>query len=273
MWNSSFNFAKNTSKVIELTPDIHTLVYSTAIDGTGAFGFATIVNKDSGATWGQLRGTGILKNANGVPILNADGTYQPVLNDYFGSVLPDFTGGFFNSFSYKNLSLAIGIDFQKGGKFFSLSEMWGNFSGLYKETAELNDKGKNVRDAVADGGGVHVKGVDKDNKPVDMYVEGYDYFHQFYFSNKIAEPYIHDASYIKLRSISFGYDLPVKKIFKADNNPIQKITVSLVGQNLWLLARAKDNTNWDPSELGNKYGENGGLPSTRSYGFSIKLGF
>jgi hypothetical protein len=248
-------------------------VYSTAIDGTGAFGFATIVNKDSGATWGQLRGTGIKKNANGVPILNADGTYQPVLNDYFGSVLPDFTGGFFNSFSYKNLSLAIGIDFQKGGKFFSLSEMWGNFSGLYKETAELNDKGKNVRDPVADGGGVHVKGVDKDNKPVDMYVEGYDYFHQFYFSNKIAEPYIHDASYIKLRSISFGYDLPVKKIFRGDNNPIQKITVSLVGQNLWLLARAKDNTNWDPSELGNKYGENGGLPSTRSYGFSIKLGF
>lgn len=273
VWNSSFNFAKNTSKVIELTPDIHTLVYSTAIDGTGAFGFATIVNKDSGATWGQLRGTGIKKNANGVPILNADGTYQPVLNDYFGSVLPDFTGGFFNSFSYKNVNLAIGIDFQKGGKFFSLSEMWGNFSGLYKETAELNDKGKNVRDPVADGGGVHVKGVDKDNKPVDMYVEGYDYFHQFYFSNKIAEPYIHDASYIKLRSISFGYDLPVKKIFRGDNNPIQKITVSLVGQNLWLLARAKDNTNWDPSELGNKYGENGGLPSTRSYGFSIKLGF
>lgn len=273
VWNSSINFARNNSKVIELTPDIHTLVYSSGISGTGAFGFATIVNKDSGAVWGQLRGTGIKKNAAGLPILNADGTFQPVLNDYFGSVLPDFTGGFFNNFSYKNINLSVGIDFQKGGKFFSLSEQWGNFSGLYKETAELNDKGKNVRDAVADGGGVRVKGVDKDGHPADMYVEGYDYFHQFYFANKMAEPFIHNASYIKLRSMSLGYDLPVNKIFKGDNPPIQRITVSLVGQNLWLIARSKDNTNWDPSELGNKYGENGGLPSTRSYGFNIKLGF
>lgn len=272
-WSTSLNLARNNSKVIELAPDVHTLVYNSDLSGTGAFGFATIVNKDSGATWGQLRGTGIKKNAAGQPILNEDGTYQPVLNDYFGSVLPDFTGGFFNNFTYKDFNLAVGIDFQKGGKFFSLSEMWGNFSGLYKETAELNDKGKNVRDPVADGGGVHVKGVDSDNKPVDMYVEGYDYFHQFYFSNKIAEPYIHDASYIKLRSISIGYELPVKKIFRGKASPFQRVNFSLVGQNLWLLARAKDNTNWDPSELGNKYGENGGLPSTRSYGFSVKLGF
>lgn len=271
-WESTLNFAKNNSKVIKLAPDVHTLLYASGTTGTSSFNFVSIVNKDEGAEWGQLRGTGILKNEQGIPILNDDGTYKPKLNDYFGSVLPDFTGGFFNSFNYKGVTLTAAIDFQKGGKFFSLSEQWGNFSGLFEPTAALNDKGKNVRDPVADGGGVRVQGVDVNNNKIDMYVEGYDYFHQFYFSNRMAEPYIHDASYIKLRSMSLGYSLPVDKIFKG-GSAFRTINVSVVGQNLWLIARDKNNKNWDPSELGNRYGENGGLPGTRSIGFNVTLGF
>lgn len=106
-----------------------------------------------------------------------------------------------------------------------------------------------------------------------MYVEAIDYFQQFYGSNQMAEPYIHNASYIKLRSASLGYDIPVDKIFKGSKRPIQRINLSVVGQNLWLIAKSKDNIHWDPSELANTYGENGGLPSTRSVGVSLKLGF
>lgn len=272
-WNATLNFARNNSKVIELTPDIHNLVLSTGEAGTSAFNFVRIVNRDSGAVWGQLRGTGIKKDDQGRPIINSDGTYQPQLNDYFGSVLPNFTGGFYNNFTYKGFSLSIGIDFQQGGKFFSLSEQWGNFSGLYKETAATNDNGKNVRDPVSEGGGVRVQGVDENGHDVDMYVEAIDYFQQFYGSNQMAEPYIHNASYIKLRSASLGYDIPVDKIFKGSKRPIQRINLSVVGQNLWLIAKSKDNIHWDPSELANTYGENGGLPSTRSVGVSLKLGF
>ena len=68
-------------------------------------------------------------------------------NKHFGSVLPKFTGGFYNTLSYKGITLSAAIDFQKGGKFFSLSEQWGNSGGLLDATAAINDRGFNVRDA------------------------------------------------------------------------------------------------------------------------------
>lgn len=77
-----------------------------------------------GQEWGQLYGTGIKRDANGNAVLNDSGLYVYEPNKAFGSVLPEFTGGFFNSFSYKGVTLSATIDFQKGGKFFSLSEQW-----------------------------------------------------------------------------------------------------------------------------------------------------
>ena len=52
--------------------------------------------------------------------------------------------------------------------------MWGSYSGLTARTAVANDKGNPIRDAVADGGGVHVFGVDNTGRPVDYYVEAQD---------------------------------------------------------------------------------------------------
>src|SRR5690606_18987295 len=129
---------------------------------------------------GQLRGAGFATDANGNRILNANGLYVVEQNKFFGSILPDFTGGMLNTFAYKNFNLTAAIDFQKGGKFFSLSENWGLYSGLLEETAGLNDKGVPKRDPVADGGGVHVTGIDENGSPVDMYVEAMSYYGQWY---------------------------------------------------------------------------------------------
>ena len=73
----------------------------------------------------------------------------------------------------KDFTVIANFDYQIGGKFFSLSDMWGTFSGLTAKTSGLNDKGIPIRDPVADGGGVHVFGVMKlTYSPVDYYVEG-----------------------------------------------------------------------------------------------------
>ncbi|MFX9035006.1 hypothetical protein ABTN36_18545, partial [Acinetobacter baumannii] len=86
-------------------------------------------------------------------------------------VVPKTNGGIVNSFSYKNFTFGFNLDYQVGGQFFSLSEMWGNFSGILAETAAINDNGKNVRNDVGAGGGVHVIAVSSvDQKtPVDKY--------------------------------------------------------------------------------------------------------
>ncbi len=161
------------------------------------------------------------------------------------------------------------MDYQKGGKFFSLSENWGQYSGLLEETAALNDKGNNVRDAVADGGGVHVVGVTENGDPYDDYVEATSYFTQWY-ANRLAEPFIHDASYIKLRELSLSYDFA--RLF--ESNFIKGVQIGFVARNIWRIAVAKDNVHrWDPSELARTYGEGGQLPGTKSYGFNIRLSF
>ena len=264
-WSLVANWATNESTIVSLPGDLQ------AINGPGGsddWGFVSVVHQ-LGGEWGQLRGTGIKRDANGTPVVRADGTYDYVADQYFGSILPDFTGGFINTFSYKNLSLTAAIDFQKGGKFFSLSEMWGGYSGLTEETAVLNDNGVNIREPLANQGGVRVQGVDAGGTAVDTYVPALSYWAQFQ-PNRIAEPFIHNADYIKLRDISLTYTLPGTVV----NGLFDSASISVVGRNLWLISVADDNTHrWDPSEMSQSYGENAQLPSTRSLGMNLRLTF
>jgi hypothetical protein len=145
------------------------------------------------------------------------------------------------------------------------------FSGLLEGTAAINDKGKNVRDDVADGGGVHVVGVDAaDGKTkVDVYISAYDYFHQFYYQ-QIAEPFVHDLTFVKLREISLGYRIPVNKLGNI-GKAFQGANISIIARNPWLIYRGSDN--FDPSEISFNHGEDGQMPGTRSIGFNLKLNF
>jgi TonB-linked SusC/RagA family outer membrane protein len=268
-WDVTFNAARNRSRVIKLTDGVNAIeAESSGFNNADDFGYIRVYNKtnaDGGSNaWGQLRGNGI-RYKDGQPVLNEDGTYAYDENVYFGSALPDFTGGIFNSLTYKNFQLNISIDFQKGGKYFSLSNFWGEYSGLYSETAATNDKGMNVRDDVANGGGVHVKGVDENGNPVDKYVSAYDYYHQF-GNNSIVNNSLFDASYVKLREISLGYNIPLK-----NKSIVQSLSVSLVARNPWLIYLA--NRNFDVSELSQRFTESGQQPGTRSIGLGLKASF
>lgn len=264
-WNLLANWATNKSTIISLPGDLQSI---NGAGGSDDWGFVQVVHQ-LGKEWGQLRGTGFVYDDNGNRVIRSNGSYAYESGKVFGSILPDFTGGVVNTFNYKNLSLTASIDFQKGGKFFSLSEMWGGYSGLTAETAELNNNGVNVRDALEDGGGVHVTGVYADGTPADTYVEAQTYWGQFQ-PNRIAEPFIHDADYIKLRDVSLTY--LIKGSFV--NDAFDTASISVIGRNLWLISVADDNIHeWDPSEMSQSYGENAQLPSVRSFGMNIKLTF
>ncbi len=264
-WNITVNFAQSNNEIVALSEDINAQVMNSSYFATRTG--ARVVNV-VGEQWGQLRGGGFKTDANGNRILDANGFYTAAPDTYFGSVLPDFTGGMFNALTWKDISLSFNLDFQKGGKYFSLSQSWGYFSGLFAQTAATNDKGKNVRDAVADGGGVHVVGVSATGEKIDKYVDAHDYFTQFYF-RRIGEEFIFDATYVKLRELAIGYNIPVQKL---GLNSIHRAQISLVARNPWLIY-AK-NRNFDPSELGQyNFGEHGQFPGTRSFGFNLKLGF
>lgn len=226
-----------------------------------------------GKDWGQLVGGGYTRGANNLPEIDpATGLYITGDANYdWGSIVPKITGGLQNLFTYKNFVVNASLDYQFGGRFFSLTESWGMYSGDIDYTAANNDRGKSVRDPVTNGGGVHVKGVSSvDGKtPIDMYVDGFTYFHQFYGA-QIAEPFVHKLSFVKLREISLGYNLPVKK-WGFSSKFVQSATVSVVARNLWLIYSAS--RNFDPSEISDVYGENGQLPATRSLGANLSFTF
>ncbi|HCT31133.1 MAG TPA: hypothetical protein DIW31_10480 [Bacteroidales bacterium] len=267
IWDATLNYGKSNPTIESLPQGLKSMA---APGGSDDWAFIATIH-ELGAKWGQLRGTAVKKDENGNKVVNPDGTYVIETGQYLGSILPDFTGGLINSVTlYDMVTISAAIDFQKGGKFFSLSEMWGEYTGILKETAADNDKGNSVRDAVADGGGVHVKGVLEDGTPFDGYCEGYDYFTQFN-ANVIASQFIHNATYVKLRDVSVSFNVP-KKWLKSTF--ISTASVGFVGRNLWLMYVAKDNKHgWDPSEMSQSWGENAQLPGTRSFGFNVKLTF
>lgn len=253
------------NKIVSIAPGITRIVTASgAFSGSSA---AYTVN-EVGQPWGQMFGGGF-KRINGVPQLTSSGLFIRQADTKFGSVLPDYTGGVQNTFNiFKNFTVNVNIDFQYGGKYFSLSDHWGTFSGLTARTAILNDKGNSVRDDVADGGGVHVFGVDATGKAVDYYVEAQTYYHQFRNAN-IAEDNVYDLTFVKMRELSLGYRIPVEKL--AIGKFVKTAVFSVVSTNPWLIYTK--NRDFDPSQISNVYGEDGQFPGTRAVGVNLRVGF
>jgi len=253
-------------KVVEISNKYN--VQQIVVANNAFTGVPFLVQK-AGHAWGQIFGAGILRNSSGIPILDAGGFYQRNPSVYYGSALPKHTGGIQNTFTlYKDFSLNVNIDYQFGGKFASLTDAFGSFSGTTARTGALNDKGNPVRDAVADGGGIHQVGVDKDGKPVSMYVSAYDYYHNN-FNNGTEDEFVYDLTFIKMREIGLSYRIPVKKL--GLGNIIKNATFQVQAHDLWLIyAKTRD---FDPSQISAVQGEQAQLPGTRGFGFNLRVGF
>ncbi len=267
-WDMSVNFAKNQSKVIELAEGLDNYELDFWARGWGG---GLSINAPVGGEWGMLRGQGYkIHEGTGLPIISEDGSYIIEQNKDLGSVLPDFNGGIRNTFSFAGITLGAFLDFQMGGKFHSITRMFNAYSGLALETVGNNDKGVPVRDAVADGGGIKVEGVLEDGTAHAAYVDPASHFPGMF---GLHERWVYDASYLKLRELSLGYNIP-KRLY--EKTRIQNVNLSLVARNVWLISSQIDGI--DPSEVtpstnGLVFVETGILPSVRSIGFNLKLGF
>jgi TonB-linked SusC/RagA family outer membrane protein len=273
-WEANLTFAylikQQVEKIAEGVEQFTVQGMWTLADGSSRYGTPVMIHA-VGKPWGQLYGYGIARDSvSGLPLLDSEGFYEVDPKVYFGNVLPKYTGGFQNSIKiFKDITVVMNFDYQFGGKFFSLSDMWGTYSGLTSRTSGLNDKGNPIRDAVENGGGIHIFGVDATTRlPVDYYVDAQRYWHST-VDNQWYDSMVHDLTFIKLREFSIGYNIPVDKI--GLSKYIQGITVSLIAQNPWLIySKTKD---FDPSEISRASGEAGQFPGIRSFGTNIKINF
>ena len=283
VYDAQFNIAFNRNKVVSLYPGF--TVLSSAPDGNGgpgisgfqgagATGFGFVgspsfsVNSIEGKPYGELIGSGFRRDGAGNIIVDADGFPERDDNVNLGNILPKFTGGFTNNITYKGVTLGFSFDFQYGGKFVSVTQQNLAGSGLALSTVGNNENGVPRRNDPASGGGTLVKGVHEDGTPNTTYVDTRDLNESYY--SLIWEQYTYDATYIKLREASIGYNLPKSWFGRI---PLQSARFSVVAQNPWLIYTKAKIKGIDPSQLETSFFEGGQLPATRTIGFNLNLTF
>ncbi len=252
-WDITWNFARNRNRLVSLYEDLQNQVLTNAP-------FRAQLVAQVGQAYGSILGTDYVYDANGNRVVDENGFYKASEIKSLGSILPDYNMGFRNTMRYKSLSLSFLIDIQQGGKYFSTTNMWGMYSGMLEESA----LGGN-REA-----GVVLQGVKEDGSVNDILLDAPTWGGTYY--NTVDAQNVFDASYVKLRDITLGYDLPKSII----GNAIQGIRISAFARNLfaWNLS----NKGIDPENTsygsGNIQGlEGGSLPSTRTYGINVNFKF
>ncbi len=277
-WDSRFTFGLNRNQIIELHEDVENYFLG-SIDGA-------VVRASVGEPFGDIVGTRYKRNDDGRRIIDSDG--MPVEDDgdhVLGNFNPDWTGGISNDIRYRNFGLSTLIDISYGGEVYSLTNAFMAQRGNSKVTlegrrewyayqAELEE---GVADAEPRGfvaeGVVETTDADgntewvENDKPVDP---------QSYWSNvggysPITEEFVYDATYVRMREISFSYFMPPHLL---EQLPIIALEVSVIGRNLFYFH--KNTPGFSPAQgsfnIGNAQGiEAFGFPETRSVGFNINV--
>lgn len=278
-WTMGVNFAKNENKVVELYKDeeqgIHITNYMIA-----QAPFAVSVQAVEGESYGSIYGYAYETDGNGNRLVNANGFYvRSDQQEVIGDILPDFTGGVTNAFSYKGVSLSALIDFQVGGDVFSTTNMWAKYSGMTQETVD-----NNIRED-----GIIVEGVYAPGTMLDMDGDGtpetdvsgqenqtrVDAQSHFLLNGgyQIGEADVYDAGYVYLREVTLSYTLPKTM---TEDWKVNNVTFGLFGRNLWLIH--SNIPHLDPTALANSATnaqgiEGAALPSIRSFGLNVSFNF
>jgi TonB-linked SusC/RagA family outer membrane protein len=302
-WDITFNWSKNQNKVVELYDDMKYLnLYSI---GWGGYVYAF-----PGKEYGTIYGYAIVReNAkpvyydeaetqlayyeySGRPIVTKSGRYiRSGQRTPLGNVYPDWFGGINNSLTFKNLNLSFLIDFKKGGDIFSVTNMFGEYTGVLENTAATNANGKNVRDALSAGGGVLIDGAvygkvntdgtiayldaagNASSTPVEnsTYVDANTWGYDYYAKTELST---FDGSFAKLREVSLGYSFNNLGFLKKIG--VSNLDLALVGRNLWIISKNIPNVDPEVSQSAGNSNvgfETNAIPSTRSYGFNLRVNF
>lgn len=257
-WDMTVNWSKNNSEVTDLYGDLETLVLGTY--------WSLNIEARKGEPYGVMFGNGYLKDDQGRWLLDSRGRPQrdPVRR-VLGNYNPDWNGGVQNRFSYGPIELSVLVDGQRGGDIFSVTNWFGEYAGVLESTIwgrenDFCDPGIAVPGIMPDGS-VNGDGVN------DVTVCPETYFGRNYGNQESG---IDDATYIKLREMRLGYQLPQSLM---DRFGFSGGDIALIGRNLALWAPNMPNidpeTAFDASNVqGIEFGQ---FPSARSIGLSLSI--
>jgi len=264
-WNTAINYSKVDSEVISLTEGLERVVIASAFNSVQV---VAVPGEEF-----QLYAIPFLRDEEtGRPIIDPNtGRRQAGEATTLGSVLPDWTGGWVNNFSYKGFNLNATIDARWGGVMKSSTVEGLQTGGLVTETL-LNREGTFIDTEgiiVTDNGDGTF-----DRRDNDVPLLNAQDFWTSLNDNSVAEPYIYDATYVKLREVGISYTFSAKLL---GNSFIKSLTVGLEGRNLALIYAKVPHIDPEATLFGSGadgFGiERAAVPSTRSVGCNIRLSF
>lgn len=280
-WRVTVNWARNRNKVVKLYEDATgNKVTNLILDGNLQGGVHIVARE--GQPYGSIIGSDYVYAADGQRLVKSSGRYEiSTTNDIvLGNYNPDWTGGIQNTISYKNFDFGFLIDGQHGGDVFSLDQWYGTGTGIYKESAGLNDLGNPVRDPIvingdgsyaANSGGLLNPGEHDDGTPNTTRVAADNYAVDGWAVSP-NKRFVYDASFIKLREVTLTYNLPTTLLGKS---PIAGASIGFVGSNLWIIHKNLPYSDPEASQGGgNIQGwQSGVMPATKNYGFTLNVKF
>lgn len=273
-WRTTVNWTRNRNKVVTLAQGLDNYQL-------GAYQGGVSINAAIGKPFGEIRGNNFVYTNGQKTIRSVASPYyafSATSNETIGNVQADWIGGINNKFTYKGITASFLIDVKQGGQLFNLDMYYGLATGLYPETAGLNEFGNSVRTAPGDfagnKGGILVPGVMSDGSPNVTRYDATNFGIYGYRRNPSAA-FIYNAGYVKLREVLISYSLPSTIVSKL--GPVKGIDVSLVGRNLWIIQKHVPYA--DPEDnlgaqglLANGY-QVGTYPNMKNIGFNLKFKF
>ncbi len=256
-WDITATFSKNNSNVISLAEDG---IAGAPILLANAKSAQASIKVEEGMAYGGIYGFTYMRDASGRKVFDNKGL--PMYNSkqvFLGSGIYDKLFGLTNTFNYKDFSLYFLLDGKFGANIYSETNASAVSNGKHKITLKGREDG-------IIGDGVNQSGTEN-----SVRVSAADINTYYKQLSRIAEEFIYDASFIKLREVSLGYKFP-EPFF--NRMRINNASVSMVARNLLTVYKNAENVDPESSVAsGNAQGlERMVYPATRNIGLTLKLG-
>lgn len=258
-WDASFNMGYNKNQILSLAEGQSSMTLQQSRPGLyGDGGVPVYITAEVGKPFGIIKGYGYERDDGGNIIFNSQGLpMQSEIKDLGNSVSP-YTLGFNNNFRYKSFHLGVLFDAKFGGKISSGTNNLAYLAGLHIETLPGREEG------------VVGNGVNESGQANTVNVMAQDYYG--WIADNISEEFVYDASFVKLRQVVLGVNIPGKWLGAAK---INDVSLSFVARNLFTLYKKIPLVDPESTFLtGNIQGiEMLSVPTTRSFGLNLNVKF
>ncbi len=251
-WETTLTLARNITEVVELSEGIDTQVLA---DLGNIVGGVQIIAKTGKNGYGVIMG--MPAQVDGNYRLGVDGFLPGKERVELGNFTPDATFGWLNTFSYKRFNFRALIDGKIGGDVMNATKGAMTNKGITENTLEYRETG------------IEVSGVDANDNPHTVLMNAQAYWGGL---GNYGSPWIVDATNVRLRELSMGYNFKLDPDFF-----IKNLSINFNAYNLFFIYRDEAAKDIDPNQTwgtGNGQGYNlYNVPTTTSYGFTVNVKF